>query len=306
MALPHDHSERTARARLSLNGVSLGDAFGERFFVSPSAIEFLIENRALPGRPWFYTDDTVMALSIVEVLELRGEVDQDLLAEGFARKYAADTSRGYGPGAHRILRELAAGEDWRDVSRIAFGGSGSLGNGGAMRAAPVGAYFEGDPERAALEAQRSAEVTHAHPEGQAGAMAVAAAAACARSAADGSALFEAAIAHTPAGATRDGLEAARDLSTNTVVEVAASVLGNGSQVTAPDTVPFTLWCAARHLGNFEEAMWQTVAGLGDRDTTCAIVGGIVVLSPGGDAIPSEWFESRESLGRLAKLGTHAT
>ena len=55
------------------------------------------------------------------------------------------------------------------------------GNGAAMRVAPVGAYFADDPDRAAHEAQHSAVITHAHPEGQAGAIAVAVAAATAAS-----------------------------------------------------------------------------------------------------------------------------
>jgi hypothetical protein len=40
-------------------------------------------------------------------------------------------------------------------------------------------------------------------------------------------------------------------------------------------------------------MWVTVAGLGDRDTTCAIVGGIVALSAG--QVPLDWIEKREPL-----------
>ena len=74
-------------------------------------------------------------------------------------------------------------------------------------------------------------------------------------------------------------------------------LGNGSRVTAPDTVPFALWCAARHADDFEEAMWTTVAGLGDRDTTCAIAGGIVAA--GGASIPAQWLEAREPLPKIA-------
>jgi ADP-ribosylglycohydrolase len=52
------------------------------------------------------------------------------------------------------------------------------------------------------------------------------------------------------------------------------------------------------LSGFEEAMWTTVAGLGDRDTTCAIVGGIVVLAAGSVAVPAEWLASREPLRSL--------
>ena len=49
-------------------------------------------------------------------------------------------------------------------------------------------------------------------------------------------------------------------------------------------MPFALWCAARHIDNYEEALWATVSGLGDRDTTCAIVGGVVTLATGRRAI----------------------
>ena len=74
-----------------------------------------------------------------------------------------------------------------------------------------------------------------------------------------------------------------------------SALGNGRKVISSDTVPFSLWCAARHLGDFVEAMWTTVSGLGDRDTTCAIVGGIVALAAGRSSIPEDWLRAREAL-----------
>lgn len=73
-------------------------------------------------------------------------------------------------------------------------------------------------------------------------------------------------------------------------------------VVAQDTVPFALWCAARHLDDLEEAMWTTVSGLGDRDTTCAIAGGIVALAVGEDGLPSTWRQCRESLSSLAGIG----
>ena len=50
-------------------------------------------------------------------------------------------------------------------------------------------------------------------------------------------------------------------------------------------VHVALWCAARYLDDYEEALWLTVSGLGDRDTTCAIVGGIVACCTGSVAIP---------------------
>jgi ADP-ribosylglycohydrolase len=181
-----------------------------------------------------------------------------------------------------------------------FDGGGSMGNGGAMRAAPIGAYFAGDPERAAVEARASAEVTHAHPEGRAGAIAVAVAAAHVGSGGDRPVeMFETVLAHTPVGETREGVAKAARLPLEYDVRTAVAALGNGTRLTAQDTVPFALWCAARHLGNYEEALWTTVSGLGDRDTTCAIVGGIVVLGATG-RVPAMWLAAREPLDRSAR------
>ena len=300
MALPPDHELRMARALLALDGLSTGDAFGERFFVSPATVAQLIADRAVPRSPWGYTDDTEMALGIVEVLDRRGEVDRDALARVFARRYAAAPNRGYGGTAHTILRSIGLGEPWQEAAGSAFEGMGSMGNGGAMRVAPVGAYFADDLDAVVREARASAQVTHAHPDGQAGAIAVAVAAATAarmgegKAARSGEALLDAVLAATPDSATRAGLLQARDLPLDYAVATAASVLGTGSRVLSWDTVPFALWCAARHLDDYVEAMWTTVAGLGDRDTTCAITGGVVVLARGA-GIPGAWLAAREAL-----------
>src|ERR671917_2818816 len=89
------------RMQLSLTGLSVGDALGERFFAAGSEIERRIEQRKVPPAPWRYTDDTEMALSIVETLWHYERIDQDELAQGFALRY--HPWRGYGAGAHRLL-----------------------------------------------------------------------------------------------------------------------------------------------------------------------------------------------------------
>jgi ADP-ribosylglycohydrolase len=306
--LPSDRAARMARALHALDGLSVGDAFGERFFVAPDVVEQLIEARALPRAPWTYTDDTEMATAIVDVLDEHNGIDQDALARAFAERYARDPHRGYGGGAHGILRALGDGVPWRVASGEAFSGMGSLGNGGAMRVAPIGAYFADDLDAVVEHARASAEVTHAHPDGQAGAVAAALGAAYAcrwradQGALGGRGLLEFVLARTPGSATREMIERAAKIEADQPVEVAMWCLGTGSKVTAADTVPFSLWCAARHLGNYEEALWTTVSGLGDRDTTCAIVGGIVALSCAPEAIPAAWFAAREEPRRARSVG----
>lgn len=96
----------------------------------------------------------------------------------------------------------------------------------------------------------------------------------------------------PPGYTRDGIDEAAKVDAQASVIEAAKLLGNGSGVTAPDTVPLCLWMAAHHE-DFAEALWTTVAALGDRDTTCAIVGSILALKLGRAAIPPAWLKARE-------------
>jgi ADP-ribosylglycohydrolase len=301
MNLPNDHRDRLRRALLSLEGLSVGDAFGERFFRVPLVVESMINARAVPKPPWRYTDDTEMALSVVEVLSANGAIDQDFLASAFSNRF--DPGRGYGAIANRILREIGLGGSWRMLSNAAFEGQGSWGNGGAMRAAPIGAYFADDLPRVVEEARLSAEVTHAHPDGQAGAVAVALGAAFTWRGREGKPpdvpdVLGSIAELVPKGPTRDGIYRAAQLAPGASTILAASALGTGDRVTSADTVPFALWCAFRFGRDYEEALWQTVSGLGDRDTTCAIVGGIVALATGPSGIPVEWLQAREVLPPL--------
>ena len=286
-------SEQVARACLSLEGLSLGDAFGERFFFVTESAE-LSPEAPLPPAPWSWTDDTHMALSVVEVLQQYGTINPDELARAFARRFDLEPNRGYTGAAYRLLSELAMGGDWRVLATAMFDGHGSHGNGAAMRAAPIGAAFAGDPERAAREAQCSAAVTHAHPEGQAGAIAVAVAASLAACAEPlrGRDLVDSVLSHLPASEVRTRLIGALAIDPDDLAR-ACDELGTGYELSAQDTVPFCIWSAAHHGHDYERALWCTVAGLGDRDTTCAIVGGIVALS--APTLPAAWLERREPL-----------
>lgn len=297
--IPADHAQRMKRTLLSLDGLSVGDGFGECFFTSPAVIDLRLEHKGAPSAPWFVTDDTIMALSIVRCLKRYGHIEQDALARAFAREYARDPRRGYGGTAHGILRSIEEGTPWQTAAGRVFDGQGSCGNGGAMRAAPIGAYFADDYDRIITEAKASAEVTHAHPDGQAGAVAIALAAAWMvheqkMDAKPSHSIIEFVLEHLPHTDTYYRLKKAIEMPLEISPRTAALILGNGSGVIASDTVPYCLWCAARHPNNFEEAMWTTVGGLGDRDTTCAIVGGIVALSAGRGSIPEDWLKARES------------
>ena len=297
---PADHHERMQRAFLSLEGLAIADAVGEmlayRHYQAPSIID-----KGLPAGPWFRTDDSDMAGSIVEGLKIYGYVHQDALARRFAWRFEREPDRGYGSMTRAQLNEINRGGDWRQGAANAFGGQGSMGNGGAMRVAPLGGYFADDLKRAAEEARASALVTHTHPEGVAGTIAVAIAAAGAWQTRNAlkdqrvKQLFDAVLEFTPEGKTRRGIVMASQTPANVGIEAAAKALGNGSLVTAPDTVPFALWSAVQNLDDYVVALKQTIVAGGDCDTNAAIVGGIVALSVGCVSIPAEWRQHKEPL-----------
>lgn len=280
-------------ARKSALGLLVGDALGSQFFGEEGDAKRRIMGREIPDGPWGYTDDTFMALSVLDELYCHGQIDQDSLASRFSRRYIQEPARGYGAIAYEILGKIAAGARWQDVSSLPYEGAGSKGNGSAMRVAPIGAYFYNDLHRAADEAAKSSVVTHTNGEAIAGAVAVAVAAGySAQGGGSAEDLFSVVLALTPDSATRVAIAEASRLPWDTPPEDAARVLGSGQKVLAEDTVPFVIWCAAYHLGCYEEAFWATVAGLGDRDTTCAMVGGIVASSP-SVVVPEVWVSSCE-------------
>jgi ADP-ribosylglycohydrolase len=103
------------------------------------------------------------------------------------------------------------------------------------------------------------------------------------------------IVALPEGETRRGIERAFYVRQVESPQSAARTLGNGSGITCPDTVPFTVWSAAKYFGNFREAIAATASVGGDIDTNCAIVGGIVALSAGRKSIPDDWLLNVEKL-----------
>ena len=226
---------RIQRMHDSLDGLSVGDAFGQQFMWHAEDIP--IRRTDVPI--WRWTDDTEMALSLVRVLLKHGEINQDRLAKSFAEEF--DSGRGYGAGMlYELLPRLKAGHDWRNVAPALFGG-GSYGNGGAMRVGPLGAFYRDDAHQAAEQARKSAEVTHAHEEGIAGTIAVAVAAAISHRIhrdMDGRQFLAAVATHVPDGPVRNGILKAIRLDEQTDADLAGVTLGNGARVTAQDTVPF--------------------------------------------------------------------
>jgi ADP-ribosylglycohydrolase len=191
---------------------------------------------------------------------------------------------------------------------------GSCGNGSAMRVAVLGAYlaendkmpdtniigeeFSRKDKILITEAVLQAEVTHCHPEGIAGSIAITKLAnLIATGEITGLKLtaqeyYQELLRIVPPGQVRDGIERASKLPLDLPVGKVIEVLGNGQHVTCQDTVPFCCYEVIKHLfvsdrkDRYEKAIIETSMAFGDVDTNCAIVGGCIAISAD---VPEKWI-----------------
>ena len=286
-------------ASKSLKGTSIGDAFGESFFGEESLMKSFIHQRLIPENSLDFTDDTIMAIAVFKSLEKFSEINQDFLAEEFTKNYYLDINRGYGPSMHQYFRAVKNGKNWKEVSNSKFEGQGSMGNGGAMRAAVIGAYFYDDLIQLKRNAEISCEVTHANKEAIEGTKAIALAAAFAIQEKLGliqlnrEDFIQRIQNELEDSDIKSKLNKTLHLDGNPSIELLVKTLGNGTKMTAQDTVPIVIWMLSRYRNNFKECLWNTVSALGDRDTTCAMAGGVSILCCEENTIP-DWTKHIEN------------
>ena len=278
---------QTDRARGALLGTFVGDALGMPFEgMPPSRIPERLEMLDERLGRGTYTDDTQMAIALAESLLDRGEIDEEHLSRAFLAAY--DPRRGYGSGTRAVLMLIADGVPAVEAAARLFGGRGSLGNGAAMRVAPVAIRYADDHEAMLEAARRSARVTHAHPVGIDAAVVQAAAVAAAMR--HGDPLMAARAAASTAGLS-DGLAtAARLLAERPSPQAVAATLGNGP--VGHQSVAAAIYSAAA-FSRFEDAVTFAVRCGGDTDTIGAMAGAIAGARNGATAIPAHWRDALE-------------
>ena len=187
-----------------------------------------------------FSDDTVMILAVAHaLLEGRGYAE---VLRAFGRRYPMV---GYGMRFEQWLGDESMGpyDSW--------------GNGGAMRASPIG-YAARSVAEALSEAERSAAPTHNHPEGVKGAQAVALAVFLARS-----------------GASKNDIRG--EVASRTGYDLDRAVAdirpGYTFDVAAPRSVPEAIICFL-DAADFEDAVRNAVSLGGDADTMACIAGAI--------------------------------
>ncbi|HET9954683.1 MAG TPA: ADP-ribosylglycohydrolase family protein [Polyangiaceae bacterium] len=280
-------------------GLALGDAFGAPFEGGPleRALWRLIGTTYDGRLRW--TDDTQMSLDLAESLVASRAVNQDDIARRFARGYR--WSRGYGPGAARILKLIRRGVDWRSANTRFFR-DGSFGNGGAMRAPIVGLFSCSDLAAVQARARATAEVTHAHPLGQEGAVLVALATALLLRSDESRRVLDALAAIAEQDPFRERLAVAKSWLDNERPSPpqVRQHLGNG--IAAPESCITAIYVALRFLDRPFPELLEFVAALGgDVDTIGAIAGALWGARNGDASLPASMLERLEDADRLRQM-----
>ena len=267
-----------------LLGLAVGDAFAAPFEGVPDW--FILAEHGLPEKfmqvplndPMRYTDDTEMAIGVAEALAERGRIDPEHLMSRFVANFTPN--RGYGSGARKILEAARDGEDWDRIAETNFPG-GSLGNGAAMRVAPVGLLFHRDLDAVWEQAALSARPTHRHPVGIEAAQAMALAVALAvRSEAIERKPF---LKQLRERATTEEMTWALDTAMGLRKGDQYSVLGSTLQAHRSVVTAIALFAAEG--GDFMRAVGRCVALGDDTDTLAAMAGALCGALGGQAAVP---------------------
>jgi poly(ADP-ribose) glycohydrolase ARH3 len=272
----------------ALLGTFVGDALGMPWEGSaaeriPERLE-MFDDRLGSGT---YTDDTQMMIALAESLLRCDVVDEEDLASTFVVHH--DPRRGYGSGTTRVLELLRQGVPVDHAAARVFDGRGSLGNGAAMRIAPVSVRFFEDAAVLTTQARRSARVTHAHP--------VAIDAAVAQAGAVGAALdgldpFGGALAVAATREVRGALEATAERVGSVLTPDALRESGSGVPPIADQSVAAAVVAGCRAT-SFEAVVTAAIRAGGDTDTVGAMAGAIAGARFGASAIPSRWLDALE-------------
>ncbi len=285
-------------------GLVLGTAVGDALGLPAEGISKRRARKMFRGRPrhrflgrrGMVSDDTDHSVFVAQSL-----LSQPISSDRFSRRL--------GWCLRLWLLTLPAGVGFatlRSILRLCVGisparsGVYSAGNGPAMRAAPIGAFFCESPDQLDAYLEASTRITHTDSRALTGARAVALLSAWVmrEQPAERPSIDEFLSVLTVAATNEDREWAAavdriraahqRRLS----VEEFAAELGQGDGVGGYvyHTVPVAVYAWYAHFGDFERTVSAVIECGGDTDTTGAIAGALAGVVVGEGGIPRAWLD----------------
>ena len=148
-----------------------GDALGAGYEFAPpvSPADITMRPGTLTGCPaGWWTDDTAMAIAILQVAAQRGELCSDnavhAVGQRFLDWYDSDPPD-VGMWTSRVLDGVTSGQELTDrAAEAQIQSPNSAGNGSLMRTGPVALAHLGDTAAVATAARRLSALTHPHPD----------------------------------------------------------------------------------------------------------------------------------------------
>lgn len=269
-------------------GIAVGDALGRPVeglrAVPDTYIDEMIKRSVL----LLYSDDTVLSMALAESLLDCDGFDGDDMSRRFADAWATEPQRGYGSNVVMVFGAVSRGANWKTTAERQFDGSGSYGNGGAMRVAPVALWAYPDQDETVRLAADTSRVTHTHPVGVEGAAIQAVAAHHALlDEFEASRLLSELDRLVETERFRVKLEALHTCLERDEDERARLHLGNW--VAADKSVLTALYCSLLGM-DFEDTIRRAIRIGGDTDTIAAMAGALAGARFGASSIPTEWRE----------------
>lgn len=305
-----EHSQRIKEinsAKAIVFGLAIGDALGypTEFMPLPQIKEKYGETGIidLPESPALFTDDTQMSIAVAETLIKAGEKDiESIMAairdEFIKWRHSPENYRAPGNTCLAGVSNMVKGIHWSES-----GVADSKGCGSAMRVAPIGYFYQDDPEKLKEVARASGICTHGHRTAVAASVG---AAYLVKLALDGISVgnmipllldFTTGISKEFDQAIRK-VEKCLDWADE---EKALYYLGEGW--VGEEAVALALYCFLRYPEDYEKVVIRGANTNGDSDSIASIAGGISGAFLGIDAVPEKWIKKIEKSDYLADLST---
>lgn len=330
-----------SRFRGVIMGSLMGDCLGERYENLWTEIDIIrvilyfqetakkVKTNEVTEKGFIlHTDDSCMMFDLGESLVRNEGYDARDVMKSFAETHGASSrQRNYGKNAALLLHDIKSRNYEGDVyspGRLQFSGTGSYGNGSAMRVAPVSLFHHNDlPKMIAITDDQS-RLTHTNPKGVNGAILQALAVEKALNSdniKDPAQFAEELYSQLADMTTTKGaLEIYREkfdaiiklLASKSLVKAPEYNKEIGTDVTAPRSVPAAIFCflytlnpkrvpALSKFNGFLRAVILAVAYSHDSDTVGCMTGAIAGAYYGIEAIPEEWKFACEKSDQAIRL-----
>jgi len=293
------------KAKGLLFGLAIGDALGyptEFMTLRQIKSDFGPEGITdFPDSPALFTDDTQMSIAIAGALIQVGDQDLETIMEAIKEEFikwrhSPENNRAPGNACLAGVLNMERGMHWSES-----GVADSKGCGSAMRVAPIGYFYQHDPDKLKQVARASGICTHGHRTAVAASIGAAYLVKLALDGIEPDRMIPETLSFT-AGISRE-LDTALSKVSECLdwpnEEDALKHLGGGW--IGEEAVALALYCFLKYPGDYTKTVLRGANTNGDSDSVACIAGGISGAYLGIDAIPDKWINNIEKTQYLHSL-----